>query len=548
MLLDVCDGMIQCHRHGIAHLDIRPENLFVASDGRVKVGDFSHAVLWEELPGFKKLHGTRYYMAPEVVTKRRYHPTADVYSFGVVMYHWLTGDYHLLDQEKRSTEAQGQNKYFYQAIEDLEFGTLRMDPEWMEIIRRATAYDPVDRFQTFKELQAALQACIERKFGTNLADKTREGVFATETSDSISTTWSTDTEDADATETVPVPVPAPVSDPWPDDSLKRGVKYRHSFRSRKLLSIFDESIHSSESKPEENSWKNDCWDVWNPGLSVAIEEKEEPLQEEGDPIAVDDVVFSALSPKTLAPGSYGIIEILMYEDECRYVVDKHIEDARGSVNERSKGIFKAKRGMNVRVCLTSPDIPIEDEIEECYWNGKYSSFSFYVNIPEDYKRKQILFIASVYFESVPAVKLKFLVDMEAGQVEVSELIRQDIRSAFMSYAREDMNEIYTIVQGMRKVRPDLNIFVDVDGLRSGQNWKDALYQEILRRDILYLCWSRHAKASEWVEREWRYALEQKGIDAIEPLPLEPPEVCEPPEELKEKHFHDRELAFRYHDW
>ena len=90
----------------------------------------------------------------------------------------------------------------------------------------------------------------------------------------------------------------------------------------------------------------------------------------------------------------------------------------------------------------------------------------------------------------------------------------------------------------------MNVFFDVESLRSGEDWESALRREIERRDILYLCWSHHARASKWVEHEWRYALENKGLDAIEPIPLVSPAECPPPEELKSKHFNDTALLYK----
>ena len=58
---------------------------------------------------------------------------------------------------------------------------------------------------------------------------------------------------------------------------------------------------------------------------------------------------------------------------------------------------------------------------------------------------------------------------------------------------------------------------------------------------MFLCWSHFAKQSKWVDTEWRYAFNQKGADGIEPIPLESPSVCPPPEELSKKHFNDKML-------
>ncbi len=65
--------------------------------------------------------------------------------------------------------------------------------------------------------------------------------------------------------------------------------------------------------------------------------------------------------------------------------------------------------------------------------------------------------------------------------------------------------------------------------------------KIEKRDVLFLCWSHFARDSKWVEEEWRYAFDQKGADGIEPLPIELPSQCPPPEELKHKHWNDRLL-------
>ena len=61
-------------------------------------------------------------------------------------------------------------------------------------------------------------------------------------------------------------------------------------------------------------------------------------------------------------------------------------------------------------------------------------------------------------------------------------------------------------------------------------------------DVFYLFWSRFAKASEHVEREWRAALDKKGLAFIHPIPLEDPRKAQPPDELSSLHFNDIYLA------
>ena len=68
-------------------------------------------------------------------------------------------------------------------------------------------------------------------------------------------------------------------------------------------------------------------------------------------------------------------------------------------------------------------------------------------------------------------------------------------------------------------------------LRSGDHWQERLRAEILRRDVLYLFWSEAASKLTWVEWEWRCALQERGIDFIDPVPLVSPQEVPPPPEL-----------------
>ena len=121
-----------------------------------------------------------------------------------------------------------------------------------------------------------------------------------------------------------------------------------------------------------------------------------------------------------------------------------------------------------------------------------------------------------------------------------------IRTAFASYASEDRNEVLGRIQGMQKVMPRLDVFLDVAALPSGQSWLDTLMKEIRARDIFYLFWSMPAKRSMWVEKEWRAALQHRGIEFIDPVPLVSPETVPPPPELGEQlHFNDWVLAYEH---
>lgn len=266
-----------------------------------------------------------------------------------------------------------------------------------------------------------------------------------------------------------------------------------------------------------------------------------PVSIEKPSVKLQKVQFSAIAPKLLSRGEYSIINVIMYEESYRYIVDELVKAMDEPVQEKRSGVQKVKEGSEIKIVLDSPDFLIEDNTDMGVWQGEHLNFSFAIQLPEDFKKRQILLTANVYINEVIATKLKFVVKCSSHSDQKISVSRNDIFSAFISYASQDRNRVASIIQGMKKARPDLDVFFDVDSLRSGDDWELALHEEIKRRDVLFLCWSHFARESKWVDAEWRYALEQKGADCIEPVPIESPDVCPPPVELKHKHFNDKLL-------
>jgi hypothetical protein len=78
----------------------------------------------------------------------------------------------------------------------------------------------------------------------------------------------------------------------------------------------------------------------------------------------------------------------------------------------------------------------------------------------------------------------------------------------------------------------------VVSLHVGERWQAKIQEAILDADVFYLFWSQSASESEWVEFEWRFALEARGLNFIAPAPLMSPERTPPPQELSEINFRD----------
>lgn len=199
------------------------------------------------------------------------------------------------------------------------------------------------------------------------------------------------------------------------------------------------------------------------------------------------VHFSAIAPRTLIKGDYTIIDIVMYQDAFRSVVDELIKEAEVPVHETRSGAVKVKEGVKVKIQLSSPDIPIEDNIEEQEWAGEYLIFNFAVMLPEKYVKRQVLFTATVYIDDVIATRLKFVAKCWSLRQQKIKVMQEDVLSAFVSYASQDRNRVAMIIQGMQKARPDMDIFFDVESLRKAERSGRTLYGQRLISAIYCFC-------------------------------------------------------------
>jgi serine/threonine protein kinase/Tfp pilus assembly protein PilF len=162
----VAEGLAVAHAGGVVHRDIKPGNLFLCSDGRIKILDFGlatlrHAVSDEEttasmgpalsVPG--KIMGTIGYMSPEQVRGDSADHRSDIFSLGCVLYEMIAGRRPF----QRDTSVETMTAILREEPPSLSDSGIETDAVMEEILTRCLEKDPARRFQSASDLAFALR-------------------------------------------------------------------------------------------------------------------------------------------------------------------------------------------------------------------------------------------------------------------------------------------------------------------------------------------------------------------------------------------------------
>lgn len=162
---EIAVALAFAHRHGLIHRDIKPQNILILPDGRVKVTDFGIAWNGESTPMTRAgvVLGTTHYLSPEQAMGKSPGPQSDIYALGVVLYQMLTG--------RVPFDGNDRFEVAMRHVQDPVPSPERLNPaiprEVGDIVRKTLSKDPGRRYASADEMAAVLRTARRDSEGSD---------------------------------------------------------------------------------------------------------------------------------------------------------------------------------------------------------------------------------------------------------------------------------------------------------------------------------------------------------------------------------------------
>ncbi len=161
IMLQLTDGIACAHNSYIIHRDIKPQNILVLDDGRVKITDFgiAQALKRGELTETNSVMGSVHYLPPEQANGTGTTIKSDIYSLGIVMFELLTGKVPF----KGENAVEIAIKQMKEPMPDIHAYKDGIPQSIENIILKATAKNPKNRYDSVLEMQEDIKTALSKE-------------------------------------------------------------------------------------------------------------------------------------------------------------------------------------------------------------------------------------------------------------------------------------------------------------------------------------------------------------------------------------------------